>query len=246
MQPFLRELLTQLRVSQSKDIVDIATLDLGKVVRELSDVSGVKDLFEPQPWRLLLSQWRNVAQHHSFEIRGEEIRCWYGKGQKEKTITLTRSELWELLYTVFNIHFILRTAYIIFLIENLDQLQPMITPAEERVDAALFRFAVASAGQGFEVQRVEVENERAFAVLKDVSDGDVTVRAIHASQFVEVLWEYTRAERCEVEYRSRDDIPTLFASASAQDCEAVAKESITWGEFAGRVSLKAIRNRESD
>jgi hypothetical protein len=241
LQPFLRALLGQVRITRKKDPSNINILDLGNVVQELASTAGDKDLFEPPPWGIPLNQWRNIAQHHGYEVSGTQIRCWYGKPPMTKQITLTRAELWEALLAVVSVYHIIRASHMVTLINNVDRVQLPSAASQERPDAAVFQFATAAASQGFEVMHVQVDEARAFAVLQDVTEGDNEVRQIHASQFTNVLWQFTRARLCEVEYRTRSGTPTLFASADADDCAAVSNDQIEWGEFAARVRFRILR-----
>lgn len=241
-QPLLRELLGQLRLTRNAATENLDQLDFGVIVSELASTSGAADLFTPHPWGVPLSQWRNVAQHHSFEVDQDTIRVRYGKGDKARKLDLSHEELWVLLRLVFRIQLLVKTARTIFVLDHRKELRGRMSSAPERPDALVFGFATVAASQGFEVVGVEVRPERARAVLRDVTEMDPYIRQFHASQLVQNLWAATGAAECELEYQQRDGTPTLITLASAADCEAVGNELFDMGEFGRRVTLKPLVN----
>lgn len=239
-QPFLRELLGQLRLMRGKETESIAQLDFGVVVSELESTSGADDLFTPKPWGISLSQWRNIAQHHSFEIEGEVVKAWYGKGDRTRKIELSRENLWSLLRLIFRIQLLIKSARTIFVLDHRRSFRDQTTAVEERPDALAFGFATIMASQGFEVIFFEVRSRRARAVVRDVTEMHPYIRQFHASQLVQNLWVATGATECELEYQQRDGTPTLVTIASAADCDAVGKELIDIREFGRRVTFRPL------
>lgn len=239
-QPLLRELLGQLRLTRGKTTENIAQLDFGVVVSELESTSGAKDLFAPKPWGVSLSQWRNIAQHHSFEVEDEVVKVRYGKGERTREVDLSREDLWSLLRLIFRIQFLIKSARTIFVLDHRRSFRDQATAVEERPDTLAFGFATVMASQGFEVILFEVQSERARAVVRDVTEMHPYIRQFHASQLVQNLWAATGATECELEYQQRDGTPTLITIASAVDCDAVGKELIDIGEFGRRVTFKPL------
>ena len=239
-QPLLRELLGQLRLIRGKTTESIAQLDFGVVVSELESTSGVDDLFAPKPWGVSLSQWRNIAQHHSFEVEGEVVKVRYGKGDRAREIDLSREGLWNLLRLIFRIQLLIKTARTIFVLDHRGSFRDQAKAVEERPDALVFGFATIMASQGFEVIILEVKSERARAVVRDVTEMPPYIRQFHASQLVQNLWAATGAAECELEYQQRDGTPTLVTIAAATDCDAVGKGLIDPGEFGRRVTFRQL------
>lgn len=239
-QPLLRELLGQLRLTQGKTTENIAQLDFGLVVSELESTSGADDLFAPRPWGISLSQWRNIAQHHSFEITGEIIKVRYGKGDRAREIDLSRANLWSLLRLIFRIQSLIKSARTIFVLDHRGSFRDQAPAVEERPDALAFGFATVMASQGFEVIFFEAQSERARAVVRDVTEMHPYIRQFHASQLVQNLWAATGSTECELEYHQRDGTPTLVTIASAVDCDAVGKKLIDVREFGRRVTFRQL------
>jgi len=239
-QPLLRELLGQLRLTRNVERENLDQLDFGVVVSELASTSGAADLFVPRPWGVSLSQWRNVAQHHNFEVERDIIKVRCGKGLKARGLELSQEDLWVLLRLVFRIQLLVKTARSIFVVDHQVELRGRMNSASEPPGALVFSFASIAASQGFEVVGIEVQPERARAVLRDVTGMNPCERQFHASQFVQNLWAATGAMECELEYQQRDGTPTLVTLASAADCEALGNELIDMKEFARRVSFKPL------
>lgn len=242
-QPLLRELLGQARIICNADRNNIDQIDFGNVISELA-TTNESNLFAPLPWSLSLSQWRNIAQHLSFEIINNLIKIRYGKGLKLRELELSREDLWHLVLVIFRIQLIVKTARTIFVLDHAAELHGLMESYPERPDALIFGFATIAASQGFDVIEVKVQPEHARAVLRDVTEMNPYERQFHASQFVQNLWAATGALECELEYQQKDGTPTLITLASAADCKAVGDEQIDVGEFIRRVTFKPLIENE--
>jgi len=241
-QPLLRELLGQLRLTRGKATDNIEQLDFGVVVSELESTSGTENLFAPKPWGVSLSQWRNIAQHHNFVVEDNIVRIRYGKGERIREFDMSREDLWSLLYRVFRIQLLIKTARTIFVLDHRGTLRGQMKAVPERPDALAFGFATIMASQGFEVIFFEAQPDRARAVVRDLTEMPPYIRQFHASQLVQNLWVATGAMECELEYQQCDGTPTLITIASATDCEAVGNEQIDIGEFGRRVIFRRLAN----
>jgi len=100
-QPYLKELLHQVRIHRRKEAGQqkIEPLKLGNVVQELIDTAGYPDFFKPAPWAIPIHQWRNVAQHYTADVDGEHIILEYHTNSGPRQLTLSsslseRTKLW--------------------------------------------------------------------------------------------------------------------------------------------------------
>ena len=67
------------------DYAKICKLDFGVVVNNILDQGYFVDILKIH--NLKLSDWRNIAKHHSYIIQGNNITCIYGKDKKSFIIT---------------------------------------------------------------------------------------------------------------------------------------------------------------
>ena len=78
-QPQLKALLQQVRVRRSRR-TEASTLvgkKFGEIIDELSHSLQNPGLVAPPPWGLKLHIFRNIAQHHSTQLRDGKIVCSY-------------------------------------------------------------------------------------------------------------------------------------------------------------------------
>lgn len=243
-QPYLRELLHQARLKDRVPNPDdsLGSMTLGNIVAELMDNSGFTDCFAIPPHGVRLNQWRNIAQHHSSRVEGEQIVCWYGREPNIREFRLTRDELFTVTWHLFNIFIALKLARTVFFMDNVEVAQTFLADFSTRSEAIVLSFASAVATQGFEVLNVQLTDEEASVVVRDVTDMDPDQRRFHASQFVYALWNYIERPHLKIEYREKDGVPNLLTIARAEDCERVANGEIEFYELASlteMVDLKA-------
>lgn len=248
MLPFLRGFLYIVRIANGGDtraIEEVRVLNLGKIIGELNAQPIFSDLFSPAPWNVPLNQWRNVAQHHSYEVIGSRIICKYGDKKKQKELHLSREELFELVTRIYRIYMVVKTARILFLIDNADEFSKRDFPRATRDDQEAFEFAIQASTQGFEVLEItETENE-VSAVLRDCSDMDPKARQVHASQFAYVLWTWKQKEYSRIEYRAKNNKPMLVTRMKGEDCAEVKSGRVPFTQLAMRAEFKVVDDADT-
>lgn len=233
MQVYMKELLhlTLTLAGQATSFQEVNQLSLGAVVQQLGEKAQVKELMIVPPWNVPLNQWRNIAQHYSMRTDGQAVRCVYG-ARHQHAFEMTRQELLMAAHSLFLLHSALRTSHTIFFLDNSELLARHCKPMERDQSDRLFQFTIGAASQGFEVVSLDVSEQRATAELVDVSDQEDPQRAFHASQFTYQLWIATRAEKLEIQYRSKTGHRTLKSSVKASDCENVYRGDEEFGYLA--------------
>lgn len=222
LQVYLKELLhlAQRLRGEPTSFSDIQSLDLGAAVRLVGEKANISTFLTLSPWNVPLNQWRNIAQHYSMDSSGSTIVCQYGS-RLQHSISLQRSELLDIARDLVQLFATVRTAQTIFTLDHADILISHCKGFERREKDLLFQFAVGAASQGFEVIDLEVSEEKARALMIDVTEQDQTVRSIHASQFVYNLWVATKSSQLIIEYRTKSGDYSLKTTAEALDCEKV-------------------------
>jgi hypothetical protein len=242
-QPFLRDLLMQVRIvrGQSVSVDAIRSLSLGNIANELHGASGVPEVVAPSPWKLRLNQWRNIAQHHSSTTRGDLIVASYREGASPREITLSRGELLSVALRVHKILAVLGGAHSIFVLDHDEQIRPLVPKIPLRNEHLLFWLSTAVATQGFELAKAEVTDNSLNIVVRDLTKGDLQSRALHASQFVHPAWEYFHRDEVTVTSLAQDETPVLETTAKGVDCAAVSSGAIEFSVLADRVRYKPLR-----
>jgi len=226
--PYLKALLHQIRIANGIKTVlgDINSLDLGTIVNELIQKSGYANLFMPPPWNITLSQWRNIAYHHTAKIENNEIICWYGRTPNIKEIRLSRSKLLQVVQTALNVYGAIRLAHTLFFVDNLKEINRFSPPVEVRDKAEFLNFAAGLASQGFEIVEYKKNADEVKLVVKDVSNLNPKQRRFHASQFLFPLWLLTKSKQMIVEYREKDNTPNLLVSVNSIICEKIYNQEL--------------------
>lgn len=245
--PYLKVLLHQVRIANGikAALKDIDSLRLGTIVGELISKSGYSDLFMPPPQNIRLSQWRNIAYHHTAKVENGEIICWYGKTPNIKRIRLSRNELLQVVQTVVNIYEVLRLAHTLFCIDNLNEIDEysFADEVEVRDEAVFVNFAAALASQGFEIVDYNKNPECAKLVVKDISDLNPNERRSHASQFLLPLWVLTHSNRVIVEYWESDNTPNFLFSANSDTCEKIYNGELELPSLAETMDISDLKTK---
>lgn len=242
--PASKELLHQLRISKGKNpsFQTINALDFGKVIDELVKESVNPSFFAP--WGVQLNQWRNIAQHFSASVQGNEFICRYGRPNQQKEIRLTRSELLEVTRRVLDIFSALRLAGQLFAIDNLREMKMRgLIPASLKVrpEMRLLGLVAGLASQGFDVVDFKNDEQGATLIIRDASKLDPNERRIHTTQFAQVLWYYTNAPVVTVEYRERDGTPNFATRATRDLFERIEKEGLPLTTVAEEVEMTDLK-----
>jgi hypothetical protein len=245
--PASKELLHQLRIQKGKkpSFQTINRLDLGNAIDELAKASVNPSFFAPRD--VQLNQWRNIAQHFSASVQGDEIVCRYGYPDKQKEIRLTRSELMEVTKRILDTFAGLRLACHLFAIDSLPEMKARgLTPANLKVrpEMRLLNLVAGLASQGFDVVDFQSDEQGATLIIRDASRLDPNERRIHTTQLVEALWYYTHASVVAVEYRERDGTPNFLTRATRELFERIEKEGLPLTTVADEAEMVDLKTKQ--
>jgi hypothetical protein len=223
---FIEQVLIN-RIIRRKElrIENVLNSKLGNLIDELSNCSESSHLFKTTPDEIKLSDWRNIASHHSYSIKGEQIICEYGDKIK-KTISLTRSELFDRVNQCMRTTEILNMAHKFFGFDNMDLVRKFINPSDKvaRQEMKFLMFTSALASQGFEILKIDYTSEKlAVLDLIDLTDDEPRKRGIHSSQLLMALWDLTERELLEVNYYTKNKQFYLTSKVTKNICERIAE-----------------------
>jgi hypothetical protein len=169
--PFLYELYHQYRNvnNAGEKYADIFLRKLGNVIEGLEKEASLVALTQPGNWNVKLNDWRNIAKHYSWKMNGEEIDCYYGK-KKDKTITLTRKQLEELVRRILLNTTALMLAHRVFIVDNTEEAiraGVAATKLTPNVKGKLFSVKTMIAGLGFEVLELKANGTETIIKIKN-------------------------------------------------------------------------------
>jgi hypothetical protein len=246
--PYLKILYHQLKIAQGRVISPekVDSMRLGQVVNEFVKRGILDSLLIFPPWSIPLNQWRNIAYHHSAEIKNNEIVCWYGRSPDIKEVKLSTDELLQVVQVVSDIFGSLKLAHTLFYVDNFEDISRFsIPPYKEREESGFLNLAVALASQGFEILEYNKSQDEARLVVRDVSNLDPANRRFHASQFLFPLWLTTESKKLIVEYRERDNTPNLLVSTFSDICQKIYSSELEIEELAKTMSMVDLKTKRT-
>jgi hypothetical protein len=123
LQPFARLRLQMYEIVGMRplDRKNISVLSFGDVIDELSSISPGGQIYKPVPFGIPVSQWRNIANHNSYETNGDRVICTYGKSGKTKRLECSAEDIFNLACHLNDLCFAHKVAIEIFGIDNMDE-----------------------------------------------------------------------------------------------------------------------------
>lgn len=128
-----------------------SALDFGRVVSMLDQNARSEGRYKPPPFSLPISQWRNIANHNSYEMSNEKITCFYGKGEKQRKISMTLEDLKKIYIYCNDLTYTHKVAAEIFTADNAFELAkspPKFKETDFSIDAS-FAYCLVTSGFSF-------------------------------------------------------------------------------------------------
>lgn len=224
LQPYIKELccLHAVASGQALDVRSVATEEFGNICEKFEKALSGGTLLTPAPWGVRVNQWRNIAQHHSYVVRGDEVVASYGKATPKKQVALVRSELIYLAQELVQRLGALKSSRVITIVNHIDELEPYLFKEKPSVYSHATALTASFATQGFRLLHLQAQEGQATAVIEDVAPTIGIDRPIHCSQFVATIAGRFPGHSVEVRYIATGHHAWTF-SASAEDLDRVMR-----------------------
>ena len=228
---------------------DIDKLNFGAIIDELMTTTNCPEFFCPPPWNIRLNQWRNIAYHHNVKVENSNIICWYGKEPNIKEISLTREDLFSVVKSIVNTYNTVKNVEVVFVFDNLPEYQEEckkrnLNNVTIRKEVELMKLFSGINSQGFEIIAFSEKNDEAYITIKDLTDGEAQRRAIHSSQFLYMVWLFTKSHKVTIEYKLKDGTTYLVSSTTENICEKIANGAEDISYLAEKVSFNLVKDKE--
>ena len=170
--PFLRLRLKILEIGGkvNKTNRHIDDLSLGATIDEISPIDPV--LYCPKPFKVSLSQWRNVSHHSSYKVLGGTIRCEYGKQRHRRQFECSQNQLLEMGKYVNNVYYLHKVANEIFCTDNVHALKKTIDRTNVKIELSEFTtdatMAYSIVAGGFRILNAARKDFKWILVLRDL------------------------------------------------------------------------------
>lgn len=234
-------LINKIKRGKPVDISKTITNKLGNLIQDLIDNSNYSSLFIIPIENLKISDWRNIAAHHTYSIADNTIKCESGEGANKTSFDLTRAELFERVNYCMRTNQVLNMAHKIFGFDNLPEISKRLEKdrVSDRPEIGFLMFSSALMSQGFEIKNFNYDSEKAILELTDLTTENPRDRGIHSSQLLNQLWVVTNSRYLEIRYFKNDGLLFLTSSIGSEIFEQMQidkQKDVTF--FAENVSFK--------
>lgn len=195
--PFLKIRLNVLRIAAgtATPARDVDGLSLGQTIDELAQTDP--DTYSPAPFGVRLSQWRNIAFHGNYRVRGKTVHCWYGK--RPERFECTPDQLRDLAKYADSVYYVHKVAHELFGIDNAERFVEFSRTSGKPFEALVFDsdfnsdtiLAYSIAASGFRIQNAGRKGRRWMLVLEDrhrrtKGEAEITLKKALASYLMNV------------------------------------------------------------
>jgi hypothetical protein len=170
MLPFIRQVYSLFVIAGDSGLHhDAVQGTFGNLVSDLCTISETQILYQDLLHGVPIHQWRNIAQHSSYECdqQNRQLTCTYGLKHNPKTLTLSTAEFIEVLKQIDRIFALHKIAVGFFTAGNLDllkSLQPFPTITKDTLAGILLSSFETHA---FEVNQFDISGDQWAITLKD-------------------------------------------------------------------------------
>lgn len=190
---------------KSYDYDKISKMDFGVVINNILTQSYFENIFKIRS--LKLSDWRNIAKHHSYKIYGSKITCIYGKDKK--AFELTYDELRDCTYKITRSSNILNIARCIYVFDNLDSITRLskktIRTMPFRRNMIIKQIVTMLVLQDFKIESVEwndrILNLEILDLTSNITGSDfIKVREMCFCKILQERWGLLEVDRINIKY----------------------------------------------
>jgi|ERR1035437_1736080 hypothetical protein len=172
LKPFarLRLKMREIEGLRKSDRKPVEELSFGEIIDELILKVGDGEMYSPLPFRIAASQWRNIANHNSYDTKGDCVTCSYGTTGKQKTFQCSPKNIFDVACYFNDLCYVHKVAIEIFGVDNVNGWSsPDLAITDFTKDATLAFGLVAA---GFEICYATQRENMWRLALKDESGRD--------------------------------------------------------------------------
>ncbi|MBN2878217.1 MAG: hypothetical protein JXN65_01180 [Clostridia bacterium] len=226
------ELWAMLKIEEEAmpDYEKIRALDFGIITQNILDKNRFYQILKTEPISIRLSDWRNIAYHHTYRIMDESIICFYGK--KGDSFSINIKDLEKYTHKIVRSSNILNIARSIVVFENLESIKKHKNKPSDisniyfRDDLLYENLRVGLLSQSFLLDKVEISSKKASITIIDLLCSNVDndtdkKRRIHSTQFLYEVWRVYNKAKLEVKYSTVQDGVCFISSIDSNVCKKI-------------------------
>lgn len=244
--------LIQIIEYDKTDYESVRKLEFGVTVNNIISKGYLNDMFVLGSNSQKISDWRNIAYHHTYRFVNENrIVCTYGK--KQKKIELTLEELKQLAHQITRISNVLNMVRSIVIFDYSAQLHAF--RETDKLEGGLLSFRkpmmieglrVSMLSQGFSLESVKEHESEVIAQIIDIGIGNSAVlekkreRWIHSSQFLVHIWSVIPKDVIKIEYYNQENNLEFICSVSGEICNNIYNLGVPLSTMVPHIDMKII------
>ena len=248
--PILMELWAYVKlISNGRvDYKKIQELRFGTIIQNLLNAHYFEDILQTKPQMLKLSDWRNIAYHHSYRVlQSQEFLCTYGK---DNSVVFNVDELKSYTYQIIRAANILSIARMFFIFDHLEAIKGYCTEHGNDYSTAYISkslqknsIAVSFLSQGYKLLSIHEDDEFCVADIQDLTDTssmsktEKMKRWIHVSQYQMIIWKLTQKEKITINYFSPELINEFSCGINGDICRKVFEGTKNPSDIAAQMEI---------
>lgn len=206
------------------DYEKIRKQDFGVVINNILDKGLFCSILKTKPYDMKLSDWRNIAYHHTYSLDDNKmVKCTYGK-QKQNSISMTMKELEQCAHNIIRLCNVLYIARSIFIFDYIDDM-PKIESLENtslRQSILCEQFNIGLLSQEFILEEVLLNEKKIEINIRDLAiNEDKMSRIIHCSQLLLNTWNVWKRDVVCINYIDCFGKKICKVSVDGETCKAI-------------------------
>ena len=243
----ISELYAVIKIAQNEkpDYENIRKTSFGVILNNILEKKILLQILKTYPINIKLSDWRNIAYHHTYRVDGDKITCCYGKANK--TFLLTIEELHKYAAQIITSCNTIDIARRIFLLDNMKSLNNKVAESSkptDRIPMKVSQLNTTFLTQGFSITDFRITDSVSEITLKDLknngvlSDEQIKMRKIHVTQFLYPLWVKIPNTILRIRYSNCSEETNLIVSVQDNICEDIDKGDMELAYLALHISIE--------
>ena len=199
----------------------IKYLTVGELITSITKLSNVMNIYNFKG--IGINQWRNIAEHHNYEIKDSAILCEYGSTKKHN-IEITATELNEIIKSICDIYSFLKISHEIFYLDNYQDLKHYRKNIGSKKEMLLINLYHGLILKGFELVTYN-ENETMFsATIRSLQENNGNTKI--AGEIMIRMWLLSKKQNIRLNITEFKNATTLYYETNSTLCEKAYKNQI--------------------
>ncbi|MHB8276823.1 MAG: hypothetical protein ACYDIA_04100 [Candidatus Humimicrobiaceae bacterium] len=230
------------------DYGNILNSNFGAVVQRLYNKNILTNILVTKPNGLKLSDWRNIAYHHTYEILDSKIVCKYGK--KNLSFTISVSELRDYTAQIIKACNAIDIARRIFIFDNCEMVAKHLNEdsfhVHDREAMKIGQLKTSMLSQGFKLISCQVNPNSVDSHIQDLNrsdkltDDEKLKREIHCTQFLYEIWKYFKTDIVKITYYDCFGNSLYEYSVDSNVCQEISNGKKKFSNFFRYISVKKL------